>query len=44
MQLVKEFKGAEEILDIRRRYGYITSRTWYLLKIGESDETVILLE
>ena len=42
--LVKQFEGAEDIFDICRRYGDITSRTWYLLKIGEFDKKANLLE
>ena len=42
--LVKLFKQAEGIFDMRRRYGDITSRTWFLRKMGEFDEKAILLK
>ena len=38
----KHFKRAEEVFDIRCRYGNITSRTWY--KVGDFDEKATLLE
>jgi hypothetical protein len=41
---VKQFKQAEGIFDMRRRYGDITSRTWFLRKMGEFDEKAILLK
>jgi len=40
--LVKQFKRAEEVFDVRCGYVDITSRT--SAKIGDVDETVILLE
>ena len=43
MPLATQFNRANQVFDIRCSYGDITSRTWYMRKIGEFDEKANLL-